>query len=79
LRDAIREIRAIGMRGVNLTIPHKSAVMGASRRIAPDAAIVGGESRSRREGDRLIGREHGTERDSCAAYARRRSGPKKNA
>jgi shikimate dehydrogenase len=55
LRDAIVGIRAIGMRGVNLTIPHKVAVMEHLDEIAPDAAIVGAVNTVRREGDRLIG------------------------
>ena len=55
LRDAISGIRAIGMQGVNLTIPHKVAVMEHLDEIAPDAAIVGAVNTVRREGDRLIG------------------------
>lgn len=55
LRDAILGIRAIGFRGVNLTIPHKVAVMQHLDEIAPDAAIVGAVNTVRRDGDRLIG------------------------
>src|ERR1700722_2028289 len=46
---------ADGMRGVNLTIPHKVAVMEHLDQIAPDAALIGAVNTVRREGDRLIG------------------------
>ena len=55
LHDAILGIRAFGMRGANLTIPHKVAVIEHLDEIAPDAAIVGAVNTVRREGDRLIG------------------------
>lgn len=55
LRDAILGVRAFGMRGINLTIPHKVAVMEYLDEIAPDAAIIGAVNTVRREGDRLIG------------------------
>jgi shikimate dehydrogenase len=55
LRDAIRGARAFGMRGINLTIPHKVAVMEFLDEIAPDAAVIGAVNTVRRKGDRLIG------------------------
>jgi shikimate dehydrogenase len=55
LADAIRGIRALGMRGVNLTIPHKVAVMSLLDDIAPDAKVIGAVNTVYREGDRLIG------------------------
>ncbi len=55
LRDAIDGARAFGMRGLNLTIPHKVAVMPFLDEIAPDAATIGAVNTVRREGDRLIG------------------------
>jgi len=55
LRDAMLGVRAFGMRGLNLTIPHKVAVMEHLDEIAPDAAVVGAVNTVRREGDRLIG------------------------
>jgi shikimate dehydrogenase len=55
LRDAIMGVRAFGMQGINLTIPHKVAVMEHLDRIAPDAAIIGAVNTVRREGDLLIG------------------------
>jgi shikimate dehydrogenase len=48
-------MRAFGMQGVNLTIPHKVAVIEYLDEIAPDAAIIGAVNTVRREGDRLIG------------------------
>jgi shikimate dehydrogenase len=55
LADAVRGARAFGMRGFNLTIPHKVAVMPLLDEIAPDAAVIGAVNTVRREGDRLIG------------------------
>ena len=55
LREAIAGVRAFGMRGLNLTIPHKVAVMQYLDEIAPDAAVIGAVNTVRREGDRLIG------------------------
>jgi shikimate dehydrogenase len=55
LREAIAGVRAFGMRGLNLTIPHKVAVMQHLDEIAPDAAVIGAVNTVRREGDRLIG------------------------
>jgi shikimate dehydrogenase len=55
LRAAIEGARAFGMRGLNLTIPHKVAVMQYLDEIAPDAALIGAVNTVRREGDRLIG------------------------
>src|SRR6266478_9678529 len=55
LRDAIGGVRAFGMRGINLTIPHKVAVIQHLDEIAPDAAVIGAVNTVRREGDRLIG------------------------
>lgn len=55
LRDAISGMRAFGMRGINLTIPHKVAVIEHLDEIAPGAAIIGAVNTVRRSGDRLIG------------------------
>jgi shikimate dehydrogenase len=55
LREAIIGVRAFGMRGINLTIPHKVAVMEYLDEIAPDAAVIGAVNTVRRDGDRLIG------------------------
>lgn len=55
LEDAIRGVRAFGMRGINLTIPHKVAVMQYLDEIAPDAQMIGAVNTVRRVGDHLIG------------------------
>jgi len=55
LRDAVTGIRALGMQGANLTIPHKVAVIEHLDEIAPDAAMIGAVNTVRREGGRLIG------------------------
>jgi len=55
LADAIVGMRAFGMRGCNLTIPHKVAVMPLLDAVAPDAALIGAVNTVRREGTRLIG------------------------
>jgi shikimate dehydrogenase len=55
LADAMRGVRALGMRGINLTIPHKVAVMALLDDIAPDAKVIGAVNTVYREGDRLIG------------------------
>ena len=55
LADAVRGVRAFGMRGINLTIPHKVAVMPLLDEIAPDAAVIGAVNTVRRQGSRLIG------------------------
>jgi shikimate dehydrogenase len=55
LREAILGVRAFGMRGINLTIPHKVAVIEYLDEIAPDAAVIGAVNTVRRDGDRLIG------------------------
>jgi shikimate dehydrogenase len=55
LKDAMTGVRALGLRGLNLTIPHKVAVMQHLDEISRDAAIIGAVNTVRREGDRLIG------------------------
>lgn len=55
LDDAIRGVRALSMKGINLTIPHKVAVMALLDDIAPDAKVIGAVNTVYREGDRLIG------------------------
>ena len=55
LPNAILGVRALGMRGVNLTIPHKVAVLPLLDEISRDAAIIGAVNTVRRDGDKLIG------------------------
>jgi shikimate dehydrogenase len=55
LPDAICGVRALGMMGVNLTIPHKVAVLLLLDENSRDAAIIGAVNTVRRAGDKLIG------------------------
>jgi shikimate dehydrogenase len=55
LPDALRGVRAFGMQGINLTIPHKVAVMPLLDEISPAAAMIGAVNTVRRQGSRLIG------------------------
>ena len=55
LPDAMRGVRALGMQGVNLTIPHKVAVLPLLDEVSPDAARIGAVNTVRRDGKRLIG------------------------
>lgn len=55
LEAGIRGIRAMGFRGLNLTIPHKGAVLAFLDDVAQDARIMGAVNTIYREGDRLLG------------------------
>jgi shikimate dehydrogenase len=55
LADAMRGLRALGLRGINLTIPHKVAVIPLLDDINTDAQIIGAVNTVYREGDRLVG------------------------
>ncbi|TVQ98296.1 MAG: shikimate dehydrogenase [Spirochaetaceae bacterium] len=55
LEAAIRGMRAMNMRGINLTIPHKVAVIPFLDEVAEDAKLIGAVNTVRRDGDRLIG------------------------
>jgi shikimate dehydrogenase len=55
LRDAILGVRALGFRGLNLTIPHKVAVMQYLDEVSAEARIIGAVNTVRRDGSRLIG------------------------
>lgn len=55
LGDAMRGLRAFNMRGINLTIPHKVAVLQYLDDVSPDARLMGAVNTVRRQGERLIG------------------------
>ena len=55
LRAAMAGMRAFNMRGVNLTIPHKVAVLQYLDEVKPAAALMGAVNTVIREGNRLIG------------------------
>ena len=55
LGAAVGGLRAFNMRGCNLTIPHKVAVLQYLDEIRPAAAMMGAVNTVVRDGDRLIG------------------------
>ena len=55
LAAAMKDVRAFNMRGVNLTIPHKVAVLRYLDEVKPDAALMGAVNTVVRVGDRLVG------------------------
>jgi len=55
LEDAMKGLRAMNMQGINLTIPHKVAVLKYLDEVASDAALMGAVNTVRREGNKLIG------------------------
>jgi len=55
LEAAMRGLRAFRMCGVNLTIPHKVAVLRHLDEVRPAAALMGAVNTVVRDGDRLIG------------------------
>ncbi len=55
LPDAVKGVKALGLRGFNCTIPHKVAVIPLLDEVAPDAALIGAVNTVRRDGDRWIG------------------------
>lgn len=55
LKDAIAGIRAIGMRGLNLMIPHKIAVIPFLDELSPAAKIIGAVNSIRVQDGQLIG------------------------
>ncbi|HUK66687.1 MAG TPA: shikimate dehydrogenase [Anaeromyxobacteraceae bacterium] len=55
LEAAITGLRAMNMRGINLTIPHKVAVLRFLDEVRPDAALMGAVNTVVRLGDRLVG------------------------
>jgi shikimate dehydrogenase len=55
LADAMRGVRAFNMDGLNLTIPHKVAVIDYLDGLSPEATLIGAVNTVRRDGQRLIG------------------------
>lgn len=55
LAAAMAGLRAMSFKGINLTIPHKNAVIRYLDEVAPDATLMGAVNTVRREGHRLIG------------------------
>lgn len=55
LGAAMQGLRAMNMKGINLTIPHKVAVLQYLDEVKPDAALMGAVNTVVRAGARLIG------------------------
>ncbi len=55
LESAVRGLRAFNMQGVNLTIPHKVAVIEYLDRLSPEAQLIGAVNTVVREDAHLIG------------------------
>jgi shikimate dehydrogenase len=55
LEAAMRGMRAFNMKGINLTIPHKVAVLKYLDEVKPDAALMGAVNTVVRAGDKLVG------------------------
>jgi shikimate dehydrogenase len=55
LAAAVAGVHALGFRGFNCTLPHKTAVLQYLDRVAPDAALMGAVNTVRGEGDVWIG------------------------
>lgn len=55
LADAVRGISALGIAGVNVTVPHKRAIVPLLDRVTPDAAAIGAVNTVVRDGEALVG------------------------
>lgn len=55
IADAVRGLRALGIHGANVTVPHKQAVLPLLDALCDDARAIGAVNTIVREGRRLIG------------------------
>lgn len=55
LEDAVKGIRALGVHGINVTVPHKVSIMDYLDHIDDSAKVIGAVNTVRREGDKLVG------------------------
>lgn len=62
--DAVRGLKALGVRGANVTVPHKEAVIRYLDAVTPEARAIGAVNTIVREVDRLIG--HNTDAPGLA-------------
>lgn len=72
LADAVRGLRAFNMAGINLTIPHKVAVIQHLDGLSPEAELMGAVNTVVREGGRLIG--HNTDGKGFVRSVREEAG-----
>ncbi|MGH3016238.1 MAG: shikimate dehydrogenase family protein [Gaiellaceae bacterium] len=55
LEDALRGVRALGFRGLHVTVPHKVAVVPLVDELTPAAELAGAVNCVKREGRKLVG------------------------
>jgi len=55
LRAAVEGIKALKIRGVNVTMPHKEAVVGLLDELSPEARVIGAVNTINNESGRLVG------------------------
>lgn len=55
LPNAVAGLKALGVAGFNVTIPHKSAIIPLLDRLSPEAELIGAVNTVKREGDLLVG------------------------
>lgn len=55
LKDAVKGLRALGVIGANLTVPHKERVVPWLDELSPEARLIGAVNTIVRRGERLIG------------------------
>jgi shikimate dehydrogenase len=55
LGEAVAAAHALGLQGLNVTVPHKSAVMPLLARVEPNARAIGAANTIVREGDDFVG------------------------
>src|ERR1700712_3611697 len=62
--DAVRGLKALGLRGANVTVPHKESVIAYLDHVTPEARAIGAVNTIVRDVDRLIG--HNTDAPGLA-------------
>ncbi len=62
--DAVRGLKALGVRGANVTVPHKEAVIRYLDAVTPEARAIGAVNTIVREVDKLVG--HNTDAPGLA-------------
>ncbi len=72
LADALAGARALGLGGLNLTVPHKRAALSLVDRLTPAAARIGAVNTVWREADALVG--HNTDGEGFWAAVQELSG-----
>lgn len=70
--DAVAGMRALGLCGVSVTMPHKEAAAAAADRRSPTAEAVGAANCLAREGDEIVG--HNTDGQGFLDAVRRATG-----